>query len=96
MISPHTHSNLIKWLEDSIVNHKLPFAKINISQNNKMLFSEMKGNTLNEYNDNSLYRIHSLTKPITSLVTLMVLYKFDIDVNEPIKNFITNVSCQKV
>jgi len=96
MISPHTHSNLIKWLEDSIVNHKLPFAKINISQNNKTLFSEMKGNTLNEYNDNSLYRIHSLTKPITSLVTLMVLYKFDIDVNEPIKNFITNFSSQKV
>jgi CubicO group peptidase (beta-lactamase class C family) len=61
-----------------------------------MIFSEMKEKNSNEYNDNNLYKIQSLTKPITSLVALIILNKFNIDVNEPIQNFISNFSNQKV
>lgn len=96
MISPHTFSNITEWLENSINSKKLPFGKITISQNNTVIFSEFKNNDLGEYSSNNLYRIQSLTKPITSMVALIILEKFNIDVNEPIKSVVNEFSNLKV
>ena len=96
MITPHTYSNISEWLQNVVDNNKIPFAKINISQNNSMLFSEFKHKNLGEYANNHLYRIQSLTKPITSLVSLIVLNKYKININDPIKSVVEGFSNSKV
>ena len=73
MISPHTFSNITEWLEHSINSNKLPFGKITVSQNNNIIFSEFREKNLDDYADNNLYRIQSLTKPVTSIVALIIL-----------------------
>ena len=96
MITPHTYSNISEWLQNVVNDNKIPFAKINISQNNSMLFSEFKHKNLGEYANNNLYRIQSLTKPITSLVTLIILNKYKININDPIKSVVEGFSNSKV
>ena len=96
MISPHTFSNITDWLENSINSNKLPFGKITVSQNNNIIFSEFREKNLDDYADNNLYRIQSLTKPVTSIVALIILEKFGIDINEPIKSIINDFSNLKV
>ena len=49
-----------------------------------------------KYKNNKLYRIHSLSKPITSLVSLIVLEKNNINLKEPISTFVPAFSKAKV
>ena len=94
MISPHTFSNITEWLENSINSKKLPFGKITISQNNTVIFSEFKNNDLGEYSSNNLYRIQSLTKPITSLVLLVILRKTK-ENQSKVKKTLKKTNCKK-
>ena len=96
MISAHTFSNITDWLENSINLNKLPFGKITVSQNSNIILSEFREKNLDDYADNNLYRFLSLCMRVTSIVALIILEKFGIDINEPIKSVINNFSNLKV
>ena len=96
MLDQNKENQLNNWLEESVQNNKIPFGEISISKKNKDIYKYKIYTQDEKYKNNKLYRIHSLTKPITSLVSLIVLEKNNINVKEPISTFIPEFKKGKV
>jgi len=96
MLDQNKENQLNNWLEESVQNNKIPFGEISISKKNKDIYKYKIYTQDEKYKNNNLYRIHSLTKPITSLVSLIVLEKNNINVKEPISTFIPEFKKGKV
>ena len=96
MLDQNKENQLNNWLEQSVLNNRIPFGEISISKENKNIYKYKIYTQDEKYKNNKLYRIHSLTKPITSLVSLIVLEKNNISVKEPISTFIPKFKKAKV
>ena len=96
MLNQNTKSQLNNWLEKSVQNNKIPFGEISISKEKQNIYNYKIYTQDEKYKNNKLYRIHSLSKPITSLVSLIVLEKNNISIKEPISTFIPEFNKSKV
>ena len=96
MLNQNKENQLNNWLEESVQNNKIPFGEISISKENKNIYNYKIYTQDEKYKNNKLYRIHSLSKPITSLVSLIVLEKNNINLQEPISTFVPEFSKAKV
>ena len=96
MLNQNKENQLNNWLEKSVQNNKIPFGEISISKENKNIYNYKIYTQDEKYKNNKLYRIHSLSKPITSLVSLIVLEKNNINLKEPISTFVPAFSKAKV
>ena len=65
MLNQNKANQFNNWLENSVQNNKIPFGEINISKENKDIYRYKIYTQDEKYKNNKLYRIHSLTKPIT-------------------------------
>jgi CubicO group peptidase (beta-lactamase class C family) len=105
-IPPGAHFNLQKlervgdYLSDQIANGKIPGAILLIRQHDKTVYHEHFGvrdvATKPPMTDDTIFRLFSMTKPITSVVAMMLVEEGKLGLDDPIGKYIPSFADVKV
>src|SRR5882724_334107 len=100
------HFNLQKlqrvgeYLREQIANGKIPGAIVLIRQHDKPVYHEFFGvrdvATKLPMTDDTIFRLFSMTKPITSVAAMMLVDKGKLRLNDPVAKYIPSFSAAKV
>jgi CubicO group peptidase (beta-lactamase class C family) len=105
-IPPGAHFNKQKlervgdYLRDQIANGKIPGAILLIQQHGKPVYHEFFGvrdvETKAPMTDDTIFRLFSMTKPITSVAAMILLDQHKIKIDDPIAIYIPSFATTKV
>jgi CubicO group peptidase (beta-lactamase class C family) len=105
-IPPGAHFNLQKlervgdYLRDQIANGKIPGAILLIQQHGKPVYHEHFGvrdvATKLPMTDDTIFRLFSMTKPITSVVAMMLIEEGRFRLDDPVAKYIPSFANAKV
>src|ERR1700751_663505 len=105
-IPPGAHFNPEKlakvgdYLRDQIAAGKIPGAIVLIEQHGKPVYHEFFGvrdvATKQPMTDDTIFRLFSLTKPITSVVAMMLIEEGKIKLDDPVAKYISSFANVKV
>src|ERR1700738_5040554 len=105
-IPPGAHFNKEKldrvgdYLRDQIANGKIPGAILLIQQHGKPVYHELFGvrdvETKAPMTDDTIFRIFSMTKPITSVAAMLLLDQHKMKIDDPIAIYIPSFATTKV
>ncbi len=88
------------YLRDQIAQGKIPGAIVLIRQHGKTVYHEHFGvrdvATKLPMTDDTIFRLFSMTKPITSVVAMMLVEEGKIGLNDPISKYIPSFADVKV
>jgi CubicO group peptidase (beta-lactamase class C family) len=88
------------YLRDEIAQGKIPGAIVLIRQHGKTVYHEHFGvrdvATKLPMTDDTIFRLFSMTKPITSVVAMMLVEEGKLDLNDPISKYIPSFADVKV
>ena len=100
------HFNLQKlqrvgeYLREQIANGKIPGAIVLIRQHDKPVYHEFFGvrdvATKLPMTDDTIFRLFSMTKPITSVAAMMLVDKGKLRLDDPVAKYIPSLSAAKV
>ncbi len=100
------HFNLQKlqrvgeYLREQIANGKIPGAIVLIRQHDKPVYHEFFGvrdvETKLPMTDDTIFRLLSMTKPITSVAAMMLVDKGKLRLDDPVAKYIPSFSAAKV
>ena len=103
---PGAHFNLQKlqrvgdYLRDQIAQGKIPGAIVLIRQHGKTVYHEHFGvrdvATKQPMTDDTIFRLFSMTKPITSVVAMMLVEQGKFRLDDPIAKYISSFADVKV
>ena len=85
-------TDLDNLLNNEIMTNKLRGCSMYVEQGDKILFNKTYGSD----NPNSIYKIYSMTKPITSVATMILLERGLISVDEPVSKYLPAYKNMKV
>jgi CubicO group peptidase (beta-lactamase class C family) len=89
-----------QWLRDEIAKNVIPGAVVMIARNGKVAYSESFGvldpETKAPMRKDAIFRIYSMSKPITSVAVMMLAEQGKITLDEPIAKYIPVFKSMKV
>lgn len=92
MLESHTIESLKKMLKQSIDNREIAGANLMVLQNGRELFYHEDGLADLESGRpiarDSIFRLYSMTKPITAAAVMMLLERGEIDLFDPVSHYI--------
>lgn len=87
-----TYAPLDKLMEDFLAEHKAPGAALAVSKNREIVYSKGFGladvDSGRKAEANSLFRIASISKPITAVAVLQLADAGKVSLDEPVLNFV--------
>jgi CubicO group peptidase (beta-lactamase class C family) len=105
-LPPGAHFNLLgldrvgDYLRDQVANGKIPGAILLIQQHGKPVYHEFFGvrdvATKQPMTDDTIFRVFSMTKPITSVVAMMLLAEGKFSLDDPVSKYIPSFANVKV
>src|SRR5574344_2647911 len=75
---------LNELFEDEIAHNRITDAAIQVEHKGKVCFTNYYGKS----NDKSIYKIYSMTKPITSVAFMMLFEQGKIDLDDPVSKYL--------
>jgi CubicO group peptidase (beta-lactamase class C family) len=88
------------YLRDQVATGKIPGAAVLIQQHGKVVYHEFFGvrdvATKQPMTDDTIFRLFSLSKPITSVVAMMLVEEGKIKLDEPVATYIPSFANVKV
>jgi CubicO group peptidase (beta-lactamase class C family) len=98
--NPQKLAKVGDYLRDQIANGKIPGAIVLIQQHGKEVYHEFFGvrdvATKLPMSDDTIFRLFSLTKPITSVVAMMLIEEGKIRLDDPVSKYIPSFADIKV
>ncbi|MDB5501156.1 MAG: serine hydrolase [Tardiphaga sp.] len=98
-----SHSKLEKigeFFRQQIVDGKIPGAIVLIQQHGKPVYREFFGvrdpDTNAPMTDDTIFRLHSMTKPITSFAAMTLIDEGKLKLDDPVSNYIPSFASAKV
>jgi CubicO group peptidase (beta-lactamase class C family) len=89
-----------QWLDDEIARNVIPGAVVMIARNGKVAYYESFGvidpETKARMGKDAIFRIYSMSKPITSVAVMMLAEQGKITLDEPIAKYIPAFKSMKV
>src|SRR5215831_13075350 len=105
-IPPGAHFNKEKlarvgdYLRDQVAQGKIPGAVLLIQQHGKPVYHELIGSrdtaTKAPMTDDTIFRLFSLTKPITSVVAMQLIEEGKFSLSDPVAKYIPSFASVKV
>jgi CubicO group peptidase (beta-lactamase class C family) len=88
------------YLRDQIANGKIPGAVVLIQQHGKAVYHEFFGmrdvGTREPMTDDTIFRLFSMTKPITSFVVMQLIDEGKMSLDDPVSKYIPSFANAKV
>jgi CubicO group peptidase (beta-lactamase class C family) len=98
--NPQRLAKVGDYLKDQIAAGKIPGAIVQIQQHGKTVYHEFFGvrdvATKQPMTDDTIFRLFSLTKPITSVVAMMLVEEGKIKLDDPVAKYIPSFADVKV
>ena len=92
--------NLNKVIEIALRENEIPYAAYGVTNKNQTLASGSIGHTdlqkINSLNPNSIFRIASMTKPLTSTALMLLAREKNINLETPVENYLAEFKNIKV
>ncbi len=89
-----------EYLRDQIAHDKIPGAALLIQQHDKPVYHEFFGvrdvATRLPMTDDTIFRLHSMTKPITSVAAMMLVDAGKLKLEDPVAKYIPSFAAAKV
>src|SRR6185437_10266228 len=98
--NPHTLARLGEFFRDQIANGKIPGAVLLIEQHGKPVYHEFFGVqdvvSKRPMSDDTIFRLFSMTKPVTSVAAMMLVDAGKLKLDDPVAKFIPSFAKVKV
>ncbi|MEH2475993.1 CubicO group peptidase (beta-lactamase class C family) [Nitrobacteraceae bacterium AZCC 2161] len=89
-----------EFFRNEIANGKIPGAIVLIQQHGKPVYKEFFGvrdsDTKQPMTDDTIFRLHSMTKPITSFAAMMLIDEGRLKLDDPVSKYIPSFAKAKV
>jgi CubicO group peptidase (beta-lactamase class C family) len=98
--NPEKLAKVGDYLRDQIANGKIPGAIVLIQQHGKPVYHEFFGvrdvATKEPMTDDTIFRLFSMTKPITSVVAMQLIDEGKMSLDDPVSNYIPSFANVKL
>jgi CubicO group peptidase (beta-lactamase class C family) len=98
--SPEKLAKIGEFFRQQIVDGKIPGAIVLIQQHGKPVYREFFGvrdpDTNAPMTDDTIFRLHSMTKPITSFAAMTLIDEGKLKLDDPVSNYIPSFASAKV
>lgn len=86
------------YFRNEVANHKIPGAVVLVQQHGKPVFFETFGNrdVASPMTKDTIFRLYSMTKPITSVVAMMLVEEGALQLDDPLSKYIPEFSRTQV
>jgi CubicO group peptidase (beta-lactamase class C family) len=98
--NPQKLARVGDYLRDQVANGKIPGAILLIQQHGKVVDHELIGvrdvATKEPMSDDTIFRLFSMTKPVTSVVAMQLIDEGKLSLNDPVSKYIPSFANVKV
>jgi len=98
--NPQKLARVGDYLREQVANGKIPGAILLIQQHGKVVYHELIGMrdvaTKEPMSDDTIFRLFSMTKPVTSFVAMQLIDEGKLSLNDPVSKYIPSFANVKV